>query len=877
MSISKNFDHQPAEEKWYKDWIDNKYFESKVDPSKKPYTIVIPPPNVTGVLHVGHVLNNTIQDVFIRKARMEGFNACWVPGTDHASIATEAKVVAMLKEKGIDKKDLSREEFLKYAFEWKETYGSIILNQLKKLGASCDWNRTTFTMDDHYYKSVIKVFVDLYNKGFIYRGSQMINWDTVAQTALSDEEVYFKESNAQLFYVKYKIEDSEETISVATTRPETIFGDTAICVHPEDERFIHLIGKKAIVPIINRLIPIIADEYVDREFGTGALKITPAHDKNDYELGKKHQLETIDVLNSDGTMSKDADVLAGMDRVEARKKMGKLLEESGNLIKIEQITNNIGLSERTHSVVEPRISNQWFCKMNQMADIALEVVVKEQVKFIPPKFVNMYKSWMESIREWCISRQLWWGQRIPAYYLPDGSFVVAVNIDQALELAKQKNKEYQLVDLTQENDVLDTWFSSWLWPLEVFKGISQPNNPEIEYYYPTQMLVTAPEIIFFWVARMIMAGMEYKKEIPFENVYFTGIVRDEFGRKYSKSLGNSPDIFKLLDQYGADALRFGILIASPAGNDIPFNTTSCDQGRNFINKFWNALKLIKGWEENGKVSPDASFDDQNEFVLEWFENKIGQRILEINKYYQETNLPEVITSIYNLIWDDFCSWYLELIKPSMDGLISDNTYQKTINFMEQMMQLLNPFMPFVTEEIYHLLKERNSKDSICVSVYPQAKNLNIELLKDSELIFEVITKIRGFKAENNISLKEKTELFIKSNNPNKYQVWSSKIEKLAAVSTINFVNTPPEETRQIIVKSDELFFPSVGIDKEAEIDKLEKELNYTLGFLKSVDAKLSNEKFVQNAKEDVLIKEQTKKSDALARIKVIEENLSRLK
>ncbi len=885
MQVSKNFNHREAEEKWYAHWLKKNYFSSVPD-EREPYTIVMPPPNVTGVLHMGHCLNNTIQDVLIRHARMHGRNACWVPGTDHASIATETKVVQMLREKGITKSSLNREEFLNYAWEWKNKYGGIILEQLKKIGCSADWDRTTFTMDDHYSKSVIKVFVDLYNKGWIYRGERMIHWDVKAQTALSDEEVIYKEVNSKLYFIKYTVLEENnvglhglgsiaagvESITIATVRPETILGDSAIAVNPKDERYKHLIGKAALVPLINRRIPIIADEYVDIAFGTGALKITPAHDMNDYAIGKKYNLDVINILNDDGTMSEAAQLFVGEDRFEARKKMVEALEEAHHIVRIEAYKNQIGFSERSDAVVEPRLSLQWWVNMKKLSEPALKSVLENAIKFFPPKYVNTYKYWMENIKDWCISRQLWWGERIPAWYDADGNVYVA-------ETEEAANSQRSTVNgqLKQDEDVLDTWFSSWLWPMEVFKGISQPNNTDIDYYYPTQTLVTAPEIIFFWVARMIMSGFEYKNQKPFSNVYFTGIVRDELGRKMSKSLGNSPDLLGLIDKYGADAVRFGILISSPAGNDLLFDVkeeSTLKQGSFFINKIWNAMKLVKMWEERkSTVNGQQSTED---FPTSWFENRLNEAKIEIEKLYHQFKLSEALKTIYSLIWDDFCSWYLEWIKPGFEQPIDAAIYNKTIDFFEELMQLLHPFMPFITEEIYHLLREH--EDDLCVS---QAKNSNVKIqnniLAQGDLLKNIISAIRDARNKNNIKPKETIELFIDAANNTSYKLFTEILKKQVNATDILF--TKENIFGSIVVTNEEdKFYIKSQQQSDAAVIKsdLEKDLSYQKNFLQSVQKKLSNERFIQNAKPEIVELEKKKLADAAARIKTIEESLANL-
>lgn len=881
MELSKNFNHTEAEAKWYAHWMEKKYFNSVPD-EREPYTIVMPPPNVTGVLHMGHALNNTIQDVLIRHARMHGKNACWVPGTDHASIATEAKVVQMLRERGITKASLSREEFLKYAWEWKEKYGGIILQQLRKLGCSADWDRTTFTMDDHYYKTVIKVFVDLYNKGLIYRGERMIHWDVKAKTALSDEEVIYRETNSRLYYVKYNIVEESgiglhdlsslqnEKIIIATVRPETILGDTAICVNPKDERYKHLVGKTALVPLINRRIPIIADDYVEMEFGTGALKITPAHDMNDYNIGKKYGLEVIDILNDDGTMSEAAQLFVGEDRFEARKKMVAALEEAKHIVKIEDYKNQVGYSERSDAVVEPRLSLQWWLSMKKLSDPALKAVLDETIKFFPPKYVNTYRYWMENIKDWCVSRQLWWGQRIPAWYDEEGNVYVAENEEEANRQRTSVNGK-----LKQDEDVLDTWFSSWLWPMEVFKGLSEPGNKDIQYYYPTQTLVTAPEIIFFWVARMIISGYEYKEEKPFSNVYFTGIVRDELGRKMSKSLGNSPDLLALIDKYGADAVRFGILISSPAGNDLLFDVkeeSTLKQGSFFINKIWNAMKLVKMWESRARANSQQPTEN---FAVIWFEQRLNEAELEIEKLYEQFKLSEALKTIYSLIWDDFCSWYLEWIKPGFEQPIEKEVYDKTIFFFNELMQLLHPFMPFVTEEIYHLLQEHN--DDICVKQLAMNNQWSPDVLQQGNLLKNVITTIRDARNKNNIKPKESIELFIQTASKETYTSFEEILKKQVNAASLSF--TQENITGSIVTTNEEDKF---YIKSEQQADtaalkaELEKDLTYQKNFLQSVHKKLSNERFVQNAKPEVVELERKKQADAEARIKTLEESLKNL-
>ncbi len=871
MELSKNFDFNSAEKKWYQHWLDKKYFSSKPD-DRKPFTVVIPPPNVTGVLHMGHTLNETVQDILVRRARMNGFNACWVPGSDHASIATEAKVVQMLKEKGIDKNDLSREEFLKYAFEWKEKYGNIIYNQIEKLGCSVDWERVTFTMDDQYYKAVIKVFVDLYNKGLIYRGARMIHWDPAAKTALSDEEVEYKDVVGKLYYVKYKVVDGEDFIVIATQRPETIMGDTAVCVNPNDERYKNFAGKKLIVPLVKREVPVIFDEYVDPSFGTGALKITPAHDINDYNIGLKHNLEIINTLNDDGTLSEAAEVFIGMDRFDARKKVVEQLREENLLVKEEEYTTRLGYSQRTNAVIEPKISTQWFVKMKELAAPALKVVLDGEIKFYPEeKFIATYKYWMENVKDWCISRQLWWGQQIPAWYDEDGNLFVAETEEEAVALYESKNLKVKNQSFRQDEDVLDTWFSSWLWPMEVFKGITEPNNEEFNYYYPTSVLVTAPEIMFFWVARMIMSGFEYAGKKPFSDVYYTGIVRDKLGRKMSKSLGNSPDLLELIDKYGADAVRFGIMISSPAGNDILFDEAALEQGRNFNNKLWNALKLVKIWEHRRSINEDQNHN----FALHWFEAKLNETKIEIDNLIKQFKLSEALKVLYSLIWDDFCSWYLEWIKPEFEEAIDKNIFDKTIFFFDELMELLHPFMPFVTEEIYHTLKER--EDDMCVKQLTKIENKKSEILLQAELLKKIITSIREAKAKNQIKPKEEIKLFIQTNNFETYENIQNILIKQLNASSISQTSESPANTIVVAVEKDKFFIETENkIDKVILKDDLLKDLSHQQNFLQSVLKKLSNEKFVQNAKPEVIALERKKQADAEARIKTIEESLANL-
>ena len=872
MELSKNFDHSAAEQKWYQHWLDKQYFHSEPD-NREAYTVVIPPPNVTGVLHMGHCLNNTIQDILVRRARMQGKNACWVPGTDHASIATEAKVVHMLRDRGIAKSSLSREEFLIYAWEWKEKYGGIILQQLKKLGCSLDWDRTTFTMDPDYYQSVINVFIDLYNKGFIYRGKRMINWDTKAKTALSDEEVIRKQTQQKLYHLRYKLDvPGDEFIVIATVRPETIMGDTAICVHPEDERYKHLHGKFAFVPLINRRIPIITDEYVTMEFGTGALKVTPAHDMNDNQLGQKHNLEVVDILNEDGTLNEQAEIFIGEDRFEARKKIAKELEEKGHIAKIEDYTSEVGYSERTDVVVEPRLSLQWWVDMKKISGPALNAVMDEEIKFYPSKFKNLYRHWMENIKDWCISRQLWWGHRIPAWYDTEGRFVVAATEKEARELFK-KNHGIDNVALKQDEDCLDTWFSSWLWPFEVFKGYSNPGNKEVNYYYPTNTLVTAPEIIFFWVARMIMAGYEYKGRKPFNEVYFTGIVRDKIGRKMSKQLGNSPDLLEMIEKDGADAVRFGIMISSPAGNDLMWDEAGNEQGRFFINKMWNALKLVKMWE--GRQSEGQLQDAESNFAVEWFENRLSQARTELDSQFKDFRLSEALKTVYSLIWDDFCSWYLEWVKPGFEQPINKAVYKKTVEFFEQLMQLLHPFMPFVTEEIYHQL--RSQPDDLTVRQLVPVKIVDAAILAEVSLLKEVISGIRDARNKNQLKPKETIKLHIQTENNTSYKKLEPVLTKQVNAETIDYTSNAVPNSITLVVQKDKFFIETTTVlDTSTQKEQLQKDLDYLKGFLASVDKKLSNERFVQNAKPEVIETERKKKADAEAKIKVIEESLQTL-
>ena len=876
MELSKNFIPAEAEAKWYEHWIRQGYFNSQPD-DRPSYTVVIPPPNVTGVLHMGHCLNNTIQDILVRHARMSGYNACWVPGTDHASIATEAKVVAMLRERGIAKSSLSRDEFLAYAWEWKEKYGGIILQQLKKMGCSLDWNRTSFTMDDAYYQSVIGVFVDLYRKGHIYRGKRMINWDVKAQTALSDEEVIYREVNSKLYHLNYRIEGEDEAarigITIATVRPETILGDTAICVHPDDLRYQHLIGRTAFVPLINRRIPIIADNYVTPDFGTGALKVTPAHDMNDYQLGIKYGLEVIDTMNDDGTMSEAAILFVGEDRLEVRKKIIPQLEAAGHVVKIESYINQVGFSERTDAMVEPRLSMQWWVSMKQLAEPALEAVMQDDIHFHPAKFKNLYRHWMENIKDWCISRQLWWGHRIPAYYAPDGSFVVAKSAEEALELLQKEQPRLTKDDIRQDEGCLDTWFSSWLWPFEVFHGLSQPGNKEVNYYYPTSTLVTAPEIIFFWVARMIMAGYEYMGKLPFKDVYFTGIVRDKQGRKMSKSLGNSPDLLGLIDQYGADAVRFGIMIASPAGNDILFDEAGLEQGRHFNNKLWNAMRLVHGWKE--RISQDADGGAETAFARNWFQQRLLRTKAEVAEMMQQFRLSESLKTIYSLIWDDYCSWYLEWVKPGMEQPVSQEVYEQTIGFFEELLHLLHPFMPFITEEIYHLLRTQST--DLCVRPYAEITNVNEDVLAAGSLLQQLISALRDARNKQQIKPKTSIELAIQTEHPEKYREITHLLSRQVNASSIQFTSDAIARSIVVAVEQDR-FYISAGEIGNTVVQKegLLKDLQHQQQFLEQVRKKLQNEKFVNNAKSDVIAMERKKEADAMARIATIESALKEL-
>ncbi|MGE0589874.1 MAG: valine--tRNA ligase [Cyclobacteriaceae bacterium] len=892
MSLSTKYDPASVEDKWYSRWNEYGFFHGTPDPSKEPFCIVIPPPNVTGVLHMGHMLNNTIQDVLIRKARMEGKSACWVPGTDHASIATEAKVVAMLREKGIKKSDLSREEFLKYAWEWKEKYGGIILEQLKKLGASCDWGRTAFTMDPDYYKAVIRVFVDLYNKGYIYRGLRMINWDVEAKTALSNEEVIYAEEGEKstLYSVRYKVKGSgDKWVTIATQRPETIMGDTAIAVNPNDKRYTHLVGKKVLVPIINREIPVIADDYVDTAFGTGCLKVTPAHDVNDYEIGLRHNLPVIDTINDDGTLNEKCEIpkFIGKERFAVRKEIIKDLKEAGHLVKEEEFITRIGRSERTNTVVEPKLSLQWFVKMKEISRRAYKAVEEDEIKLHPAKFKNTYRHWMENVRDWCVSRQLWWGHRIPAYFYGKGDddFVVAETLDEAVSLATKKSgKAIKAEDLSQDPDVLDTWASSWLWPIEVFHGyndkyydqangkVKREGNADLNYFYPTQVLVTAPEILFFWVARMIIAGYEYMDERPFEDVYLTGIVRDKLGRKMSKSLGNSPDPLELISKYGADGVRTGMLFSSPAGNDLLFDEKLCEQGRNFANKIWNAFRLVKGWEISDQKMPA-----ENAVAIKWFEARLNQSLSELEDHYSKFRISDALMTTYKMVWDDFCSWYLEIVKPPFGQPIDKATYSKTVNFFESILKVLHPFMPFISEELWHELDHRDGKNCVIVAEYPKSEKFNIAIVNEATLAFEVVTQIRNVRNSKGISPKEAVNLLVNPDGKSKVDAFSAVIQKLSNVKELAFTEEKPGNGATFIVQNIEFYMPLEGrMDVEAECESLQKELEYTRGFLNSVMKKLGNEKFVAGAPPQVVESEQKKKADAESKIKLLEENLKSL-
>ena len=859
MSLDSKYNPQSIEDKWYASWLKDECFKSSPNAEKEPFTIVIPPPNVTGVLHMGHMLNNSIQDILTRRARMQGKEACWVPGTDHASIATEAKVVAMLKEKGIEKDSLTRDEFLKYAWEWKEKYGGIILDQLKKLGASCDWSRTKFTMDEDLSRSVIKVFIDLYNKGHIYRGIRMVNWDPEGKTALADDEVIYKEVDSQLFYITYKIKGSDDTLTIATTRPETLLGDTAVCVNPNDERFSHLHGKTAIVPLVNREVPIILDEYVDMEFGTGCLKVTPSHDENDYKLGEKHKLQSIDIFDEEGKVNEKGVLYIGEDRFKVRKQIAKDLDKIGQLEKVENHRNKVGFSERTDAVVEPKISTQWFLSMKDVKVPALENVMNDNIKFHPSKLKNMYRAWMENINDWCISRQLWWGHQIPAYYLPSGEFVVAESREEALKLAQEIDKNITEGQLTQDDDVLDTWFSSWLWPITVFDGINEPDNEEINYYYPTSDLVTAPEIIFFWVARMIVAGYEYRGEMPFKNVYFTGIVRDKQRRKMSKSLGNSPDPIELMKKYGADGVRSGMLFSAPAGNDLLFDEKLCEQGRNFSNKLWNAFRLIQTLEVSDKGK------DQS-LAISWIKSRYDEILSEVDDHFSNYRISDALLSLYSFIWDDFCNWYLEIIK---DSSISEDTYRDTIAILEKILKVLHPFMPFITEELWNQIdKERGY---IMLSDYPKPNEFDAELNEDFKKVFEMVTGLRKLKSDNKVKQIEVVKIMINKKSGFDFNSYKELIEKLSKTKDLEIVKDIPSDYPTIVSGKDTL---SLAIEKsEGSKEDTLKQIEYLEGFLKSVDKKLSNKSFVDNAPESVVDIEKKKRDDALVKLENLKKSI----
>ncbi|HLS12807.1 MAG TPA: valine--tRNA ligase [Flavobacteriaceae bacterium] len=878
MANNTKYNSKEVEQKWYKYWMDQGYFRSTVD-EREPYTIVIPPPNVTGVLHMGHMLNNTIQDVLIRRARLKGYNACWVPGTDHASIATEAKVVEMLAKKGIKKSDLTREEFLEHAWEWTHKHGGIILDQLKHLGSSCDWDRTKFTLDEDMSASVIRVFVDWYEQGYIYRGHRMINWDPEAKTTLSDEEVYHENEKGKLYHINYQIEGTEDNLTIATTRPETILGDTGICVHPEDERYQHLKGKRAIVPIANRSIPIVQDEYVDLEFGTGCLKVTPAHDENDKVLGETHDLEVIDILNDDGTLNEHGLHYEGKDRFVVRKELVEELQKLGLIDKIEEIDHSVGKSERTGAVIEPRLSEQWFVRMEELAKPALEAVLEEEVNLVPKKFVNTYRHWMENVRDWNISRQLWWGQRIPAYYYGDNEeYVIAETAEKALEKAREKsgNSALELKDLRQEEDVLDTWFSSAIWPISVFNGILEPDNEEINYYYPTNDIVTAPEILFFWIARMIVAGYSFRDEKPFSNVYLTGIVRDNQRRKMSKSLGNSPEPLDLIEEYGADGVRVGMLLSSPAGNDLMFDEELCKQGSAFVNKIWNAYRLVSGWKIDDE-SIDGTYEEIADLSIRWYENQFQSVLQKIESHFETYRISNALMDTYKLIWDDFCSWFLEMVKPSFGATMSSATHKRVVDLFEDNLRILHPFIPFATEEIWHLLGDRTPEEALIISTWPEAKSVDKELKNNFKHMSEVVTAIRSIRKQHNISFRDALSLTV-VNHENTSKEFDIVLQKLMNLETITYSDSKLEDALTFRVKSNEYYIPREGaVDVEAELKKLESELEYQTGFLKSVQAKLSNERFVSKAPEQVVALERKKEADALAKIKTIENSIEALK
>lgn len=878
MANNTKYNSKEVEQKWYKYWMDQGYFRSTVD-EREPYTIVIPPPNVTGVLHMGHMLNNTIQDVLIRRARLKGYNACWVPGTDHASIATEAKVVEMLAKKGIKKSDLTRDEFLEHAWEWTHKHGGIILDQLKHLGSSCDWDRTKFTLDEDMSASVIRVFVDWYEQGYIYRGHRMINWDPEAKTTLSDEEVYHENEKGKLYYIKYQIEGSEEHLTIATTRPETILGDTGICVHPEDERYLHLQGKRAIVPIVNRSIPIIQDDYVDLKFGTGCLKVTPAHDENDKVLGETHDLEVIDILNDDGTLNEHGLHYEGKDRFVVRKELVEELKKLGLIDKIEEIDHSVGKSERTGAVIEPRLSEQWFVRMEELAKPALDAVLEEEVKLVPNKFVNTYRHWMENVRDWNISRQLWWGQRIPAYYYGDNEeYVIAETAEKALEKAREKsgNSALELKDLRQEEDVLDTWFSSAIWPISVFNGILEPDNEEINYYYPTNDIVTAPEILFFWIARMIVAGYSFRDEKPFSNVYLTGIVRDNQRRKMSKSLGNSPEPLDLIEEYGADGVRVGMLLSSPAGNDLMFDEELCKQGSAFVNKIWNAYRLVSGWKIDDE-SIDETYEEIADLSIRWYENQFQAVLQKIESHFETYRISNALMDTYKLVWDDFCSWLLEMVKPSFGATMSSTTHKRVVDLFENNLRILHPFIPFATEEIWHLLGDRTPEEALIISTWPEVKSVDKELKSNFKHMKEVVTAIRSIRKQHNISFRDALSLTV-VNHEGTSKEFDMVLQKMMNLEAITYSDSKLEDALTFRVKSNEYYIPREGaVDVEAELKKLESELEYQTGFLKSVQAKLSNERFVANAPEQVVAMERKKEADALAKIKTIENSIAALK
>ena len=859
MSLDSKYNPQSIEDKWYEKWLKDECFSSFPNNDKEPFTIVIPPPNVTGVLHMGHMLNNSIQDILTRRARMQGKEACWVPGTDHASIATEAKVVAMLKEKGIEKESLSREKFLEYAWEWKEKYGGIILEQLKKLGASCDWSRTKFTMDEDLSKSVIKVFIDLYEKGHIYRGIRMVNWDPEGKTALADDEVIYKEVDSQLYYIKYKVSGTNDTLTIATTRPETLLGDTAVCINPNDERFRHLHGKKAIVPLVDREVPIILDDYVDMEFGTGCLKVTPSHDVNDYKLGEKHKLQSIDIFDDEGKVNENGKLYVGEDRFKVRKQIAKDLDNIGQLEKAENYRNNVGFSERTDAVVEPKISTQWFLSMKDVKMPALDNVMNDKIKFHPSKLKNMYRAWMENINDWCISRQLWWGHQIPAYYLPSGEFVVAETKEEALKKAQGIDKDITIDNITQDKDVLDTWFSSWLWPITVFDGINDPDNEEINYYYPTSDLVTAPEIIFFWVARMIVAGYEYREEMPFKNVYFTGIVRDKQRRKMSKSLGNSPDPIELMKKYGADGVRAGMLFSAPAGNDLLFDEKLCEQGRNFSNKLWNAFRLIQTLEVSDKGNNQS-------LAIEWINSRFNEVLNVVEDHFSKYRISDALLSLYTFIWDDFCSWYLEIIK---DNSISDKTYKGTLAVMDKILKTLHPFMPFITEELWNQIDER--RDYIMISEYPKPEKFNTKLNEDFKKVFEMVTGLRKLKSDNKIKQIDTVGVMVNKKSDFDFSRYRELIEKLSKTKNFQEVNEIPSNYPTLISGKDTLCL-AIEKSEDSKEDTL-KQIEYLEGFLKSVDKKLSNKSFVDNAPQNVVDIERKKRDDALIKLENLKNSL----